>query len=83
MAHGKDAARDLVHGRRGGHWLPDDYEPVDFEHLPHCDRCGGQMACGQPGRHWMCCDECAGCHRPVGIKGENCHCNATTKKKAH
>ena len=24
MSHGKDAARDLVHGRRGGHWLPDD-----------------------------------------------------------
>ncbi len=83
MAHGKDAARDLVHGRRGGNWLPDDYEPTPAPaDAPRCSVCGGAMMCGQPGAHWSCCPECEGCHRPLDAAKTNCHCAAKTKKKS-
>ena len=78
---GKEAARDLIHGRRGGHWLPQGYEHLDLDNAPKCSECGEVMLCKQPGRHWSCSPECDGCHRPVGPKRQNCVCGAKTKKQ--
>lgn len=47
MAHGRDAARDTRHGRRGGRWAPDAPKPVkpraDVEPFV-CPTCGRPSA---------------------------------------
>lgn len=74
MSHGKESVRDMLFGRRGGHWLPQGYEHLDIDNAKMCTECGQPMLCKQPGRHWTCSPTCEGCHRPVGPKRENCHC---------
>lgn len=57
---------DIAFGRRGGNWLPDDYEEVDFDHSPRCVECGQSMIVGQRDRHGVC-DE-------TSIVAERCTC---------
>lgn len=42
--------------------------------MRRCDRCGGLLSVGQPGRHWACSPVCPKCVRRVGPAGENCEC---------
>lgn len=45
---------DIKFGRRGGHFLPDDYEAVDFKGAPRCSVCRQPMVVNQNGRHFAC-----------------------------
>jgi len=51
MAHGRDAARDLRYGRRGGRWQATDQGPTTG---PPCSVCGGAMLDGQADHHRAC-----------------------------
>jgi len=51
MAHGRDAARDLRYGRRGGRWVADGQGATTG---PPCLRCGRPMLDGQEGYHRTC-----------------------------
>jgi len=42
---------DKAYGRRGGHWLPDNYTPPTRR---PCEVCGDLMVCGQQKRHALC-----------------------------
>lgn len=57
---------DAHHGRQGGHWLDDDYEPTDVANAPRCDVCGDSLLVGQHRRHAVC--------DPASIVGERCTC---------
>lgn len=48
---------DIRHGRRGGRFVPDGYEPTDFATAPTCEVCGGLMVVRQRRRHHLCDDE--------------------------
>ena len=54
MASGKDAARDVRHGRRGGGWIPAGASLATRESWPACPVCGGGMAVGQTAGHAVC-----------------------------
>lgn len=45
---------DMRHGRQGGNWLPDDYEPISLLTARKCDGCGLPMVVGQWDRHHLC-----------------------------
>jgi hypothetical protein len=57
---------DMLHGRRGGRFVPDGYTPTDIIGAPRCDACGGQMVVGQKKRHHACDAE--------SMVGERCTC---------
>lgn len=59
---------DIKFGRRGGHFLPDDFVAVDYATAPRCVECGGPMVCGQRERHHVC--------DPETMVGERCVCRA-------
>lgn len=80
MAKGSAQKRDAAYGRQGGRVVAWDDEPIDFTNLPTCDRCGGGMVCGQPGRHWMCCDVCPKCYTAISPTGKH-RCVSTSKSK--
>ena len=50
-----------------------------------CRECGGELVCGQPGKHWSCAEICQ-CNRPVIVdehgRRHNCVCNKTDLKAA-
>lgn len=52
MAHGKDAARDLRYGRRGGRWADDSAGQPRTG--PPCEKCGKPMLHGQVRWHVTC-----------------------------
>lgn len=56
MASGKDAARDVRHGRRGGNWIPDgrDMRKDRFDRAPKCGICKQPMLLGQRTSHAAC-----------------------------
>lgn len=51
MSHGKDAARDLRYGRRGGRWAQSTPTTATG---PPCERCGKPMLDGQENYHRTC-----------------------------
>lgn len=54
MAHGREAARDLLYGRRGGRWVAPGQGATEG---PPCSICGGPMLDGQTDRHRACADD--------------------------
>lgn len=57
---------DILHGRRGGRFVPDGYEQTDFANARHCDVCDGLMVVGQRQRHHAC--------DPETMVAERCTC---------
>lgn len=45
---------DLHHGRQGGRFLPDDYEPTVVDLAPDCEACHLPMVVGQHRFHHLC-----------------------------
>jgi hypothetical protein len=58
MSAGKEAARDIRYGRRGGGWVPDGATPAQFDRP--CELCGTPMVAGQRHRHIACCAAAGG-----------------------
>lgn len=57
---------DIRFGRRGGHFLPDDYTATDFNNAKLCDACRQPMILGQRQRHHAC--------DPETMVAERCTC---------
>lgn len=57
---------DIKFGRRGGRFLPDNYEQTDFANAPTCDVCHRPMVMGQRDRHHIC--------DLTSMVGERCVC---------
>lgn len=45
---------DALHGRQGGNFLPDDYEPLNLLLAKHCKSCDLPMVAGQWDYHHLC-----------------------------
>lgn len=59
---------DLLYGRRGGYFAPDNYTPTDIAGAPVCDVCGSPMIVGQRQSHFIC--------DPDSMVGKRCACPA-------
>lgn len=53
MSAGKEAARDIRYGRRGGRWVPDGATAVDFDRP--CVMCGEPVTVESRDYHAGCC----------------------------
>lgn len=60
------ARTDIHHGRRGGNWLPDDYDGSPLDDARRCVACGQPIITRGRDRHYVC--------DPRSIVGRVCVC---------